>query len=187
MIERSLRASRVVSRWLVSVASVLILGSAILVTVEVVLRKSFNISIGGADELSGYAFGIATAFGMAQALHDRAHIRVDALYLLLPRWLKLIANFLGIGLLTGFAGMIAWTASDLVSDTLTHWSHSITPLRTPLAYAQVPWLIGWLIFVLTGIVILLAAANRLRAGDHRKVDELIGVKSVEEQIEDESS
>ena len=44
------------SRVFVWIGGILILGSAFLVTVEVVLRKVANYSIGGADELSGYAF-----------------------------------------------------------------------------------------------------------------------------------
>ncbi|MEM7296313.1 MAG: TRAP transporter small permease subunit, partial [Pseudomonadota bacterium] len=53
------------SRVLVWIGGILILGSAGLVTVEVFGRKLFNYSIGGADELSGYAFAVATTFGLA--------------------------------------------------------------------------------------------------------------------------
>ncbi len=56
------------SRMLAWLGGALILGSAFLVTVEVLLRKFFGTSIAGADEISGYAFGVATSLGFAFAL-----------------------------------------------------------------------------------------------------------------------
>ncbi len=164
----------------------MIVGSALLVTVEVLLRKIFNISIGGADELSGYAFGVATTFGFAFALHERTHIRVDALYRLFPKWLQILASFVGLALLVGFAAVVSVVAWDMVSDTLTHGSRSITPMRIPLAIPQIPWLFGWIFFVATGLIIGLAAALRLSKNDQTGADMLIGVNSFDQQIEDQS-
>jgi len=98
------------SRVFVWIGGILILGSAALVTVEVILRKVFNTSIGGADELSGYAFAIATTLGFAFALFERAHIRVDALLIVLPRPMRIAISFFGLGLLIGFAAIIGWQA-----------------------------------------------------------------------------
>ncbi len=174
------------SRILAWIGGGLIILSALLVTLEVVLRKLFNVSIGGADELSGYAFGIATTLGFSFALFERAHVRVDAAYMLFPGWLKLIASLIGLALLIGFAAIVTMMAWSLVADTITHQSQSITPMRTPLMLPQIPWLIGWIFFVLCGLLILLAALTRLLSGDHKGADQLIGMKSIEEQIEDEA-
>ena len=57
MLERLLTKTRSLSLWLTWLGGSLIVMSAILVTFEVFLRKVFNVSIGGADEISGYAFG----------------------------------------------------------------------------------------------------------------------------------
>ncbi|MGB0688015.1 MAG: TRAP transporter small permease subunit, partial [Paracoccaceae bacterium] len=125
--------------------------------------------------------------GLAYALHERAHIRVDALYLVLPKSLQILTNIFGITLLIGFAGIITWMAWGLVNDTLEFGSRSITPMRTPLAIPQLPWLFGWLFFVLTGTVILITALVRLLSGDLQGFDRLVGIKSIEDQIEDEST
>lgn len=185
MLEKALVLSERFSRVLVWIGGTLIIGSALMVTLEVVLRKLFTISLGGADEISGYAFGVATTLGFAFALFERAHIRVDALFPLFPRWLRVAANFLGLCLLIGFALIVSMMAWDLVADTLTHGSRSITPLRTPLALPQIPWLFGWVFFVFCGILVGLVAFKRTLAGDRAGADRLIGVKSVEELIEDE--
>ena len=186
VLEKILKHSHTFSLWLVWAGGALIVGSALLVTVEVFLRKFFNISIGGADELSGYAFGVATALGFAYALHDRAHIRVDALYRIFPKWLQYAANFFGLALLVGFAMITSFVAWDMVADTLTHGSRSITPMRMPLAVPQIPWLFGWIFFAISGFVIILTAVHRLVKKDRAGADALIGVKSLDQQIEDES-
>lgn len=186
MIDAALRGARGLSRVLAWIGGTLILLSALLVTLEVFLRKIFNISLGGADEISGYAFGVATTLGFSYALFERAHIRVDALYALFPRGLKLAASLFGLVLLLGFAGVVGWTGWGMVADTLHYGSRSITPLRTPLAIPQVPWLAGWVFFALCGVLLVLAAIRRLLAGDAAGADALIGMKSVKEQIEDEA-
>ena len=121
------------SRILVWISGVMILGSAFLVTFEVFARKLFNYSIGGADEISGYTFGVATTLGLAFALFERAYIWVDALFILLPRILRIVLNFFGLALMIGFAGIVTLMAWDMVADTLKFGSRSITPMRTPLA------------------------------------------------------
>ncbi|WP_419912397.1 TRAP transporter small permease subunit [Hoeflea sp.] len=186
MLEKSLLLSERLSRILVWTGGVLIIGSALMVTVEVALRKLVNVSIGGADELSGYAFGVATTLGFSFALFERAHIRVDALFPFFPKWLRTFCNFLGLVLLVGFAAVVTTMAWSLVADTLNHGSRSITPLRTPLAIPQIPWLFGWLFFVFCGVLLGLVALMRLIRGDAAGANLLIGVKSVEEQIEDEA-
>ncbi len=174
------------SRIFVWIGGTLIILSALLVTVEVFLRKVFNVSIGGADELSGYAFGMATSLGFAYALFERAHIRVDALYNLFPNSLKIMANLLGIILLAGFTGVICVMAWGLVADTISHNSHSITPMRTPLALPQIPWLIGWLFFLACSVLLIVASLKALITREFETLNRLIGTKTIDEQIEDES-
>lgn len=186
MLEALLTRSRRLSLILTWIGGTLIVLSAFLVTLEVVLRKLLNVSLGGADEISGYAFGVATAFALSFALFERAHIRVDALMGVIPRALHPFINLLGLVLLIGFAGVVTVMVWSMVGDTLQHGSRSITPMRVPLAIPQIPWLIGWMLFVATGVLLGLVAVKRYLAGDRDGVQELIGVKSIDEQIEDES-
>jgi len=186
MFDRTLNGARQLSHVLVWIGGGLVLLSAFLVTFEVFARKLFNVSLGGADELSGYAFGIATTCAFAYALFERAHIRVDALYDLFPKPLRVTLSFIGLSLLLGFAGVASWMAVSMVADTLQHGSRSITPMRVPLAIPQIPWLLGWLFFLLSGLLLLLTALYRAVTGDLDGADRLIGTKSVDEQIDDEA-
>lgn len=186
MLDKMIASSHTVSRVFVWIGGCLILGSAFLVTVEVFMRKLLNMSMGGADELSGYAFAIATTLGFAFSLFERAHIRVDALYALFPLGLKVLASLFGLALLIGFAGFVTMTAWSMVADTLEYGSRSITPMRTPLAWPQIPWLAGWVFFVFCGVLLLLRALMSVLKGDLAGADRLIGMKTIEEQIEDET-
>ncbi len=186
MLDSLLSGTRRLSLWLTWFGGTLIVLSAFLVTLEVILRKLLNISLGGADEISGYAFGVATALAFSYALFERAHIRVDALIGVLPEGLRPILNLFGHLMLVGFAFVVVWMVWGMVGDTLEFNSRSITPMRVPLAIPQIPWLIGWMFFVFTGVLIAVAAVAKYLQRDKAAVQDLIGVKSLDEQIEDET-
>ena len=186
MLERLLTNTRTVSLWLTWLGGSLIVLSAFLVTAEVFLRKFFNFSIGGADEISGYAFGVATALALSYALFERAHIRVDALLGVFPKKLHGVINLFGMIMLIGFASVVVYNVWSMVGDSLDNGSRSITPMRVPLALPQIPWLLGWMFFVFSGVLICLVAIKRMMAGDIAGTQDLIGVKSLDEQIEDET-
>src|SRR5688500_5811423 len=70
------------------------LALAAAVTVEVIMRKVFNRSLQGVDELGGYILAIAGALSFAVALAARAHIRIDIVHDRLPRLLRITLNLL---------------------------------------------------------------------------------------------
>ena len=186
MLDKLFHGTKTLSLWLTWLGGTLIVLSAFLVTLEVFLRKIFNVSLGGADEISGYAFGVATALALSFALFERAHIRVDALLGAIPAKLHPLVNLLGLVLLTGFAFVVVLMVWSMVGDTLDNGSRSITPMRVPLAIPQLPWLLGWMFFVFSGVLICVMAIRQYFRGDEAGVQNLIGVKSLDEQIEDET-
>lgn len=165
--------------------AILILSAAV-VTVDVLLRKVLSVSLGGSDELSGYAFGIATMVSLAYALIHRANIRVDAFYHHFPKPLRAVVDIAGLGLLVAFLSLIAYLGFKMWSDSIVFGSRSITPMRVPLAVPQTLWLGGLLFGVLTGFVLVLAGATALWRREWQRVQTLVGVKSVDEQIKDET-
>src|SRR5438552_19057157 len=82
--------------------------AAVLIGVDVLMRKYFAHSIGGAGELAGYSLAIGTAWGLGAALIDRAHIRIDSLYGLFPKKLRLFPDVVALVLLLGFFGLMTW-------------------------------------------------------------------------------
>ena len=78
-----------IERWLGTLFGLIFVALALVVTVETVVRKVFNVSLQGADELGGYslAFGATVAFSLA--LMGRSHIRVDVFHDRLPARLQM--------------------------------------------------------------------------------------------------
>jgi TRAP-type C4-dicarboxylate transport system permease small subunit len=149
------------------------------------MRKFLNRSIGGADELAGYALAIGTAWGLAAALLDRAHIRIDSLYVLFPQKLRLALDVAAVALLVGFFALVAWHGLGVVSQSWTSGSRSQSALETPTVIPQALWIAGLAVFVAIGVLLLIQALRTGLAGDLRGMAQLISTRSAEEEVEEE--
>ena len=163
----------------------LVLAAALLIGVDVTLRKVFDASIGGADELAGYALAIGSAWSLGAALLDRAHIRIDSLYVLFPRWLRLAVDFLGIALLLAFFGLIARHGWSVVQQSWVSGSRSQSALQTPTVLPQSIWLVGLAFFFLVGLLLLARAAMLVARGQSAAAANAISTRSAAEAVEDE--
>jgi TRAP-type C4-dicarboxylate transport system permease small subunit len=163
----------------------LILLAAVLIGIDVLMRKFLNRSIGGADELAGYALAIGTAWGLGAALIDRAHIRIDSLYVLFPRKLRLLLDLAALVLFVAFFALMTWHGFGVVSQSWTSGSRSQSALETPTVFPQTLWIVGLLGFVIVGILLLLHAVSMIARGDLAGAGRAIGTRSAEEEIEDE--
>lgn len=126
----------------------------IVITVETLLRKVFNHSLAGVDELSGYAIAIGAPLCFAVAAIEQSHIRINLFYIRLPRILKITLNAVSAILLTVLAIYLAIFTYRTVAETSLFGSIAQTPWMTPLIWPQSIWLIGMLIF--TGATVFLS-------------------------------
>jgi len=55
----------------------LVAAAAVVISVDVLMRKLLGTTLGGASEISGYVLAISTTWALALALIDRAHVRID--------------------------------------------------------------------------------------------------------------
>src|SRR5918911_4054581 len=106
--DRALRGIRRFTQWGLWFGGALVLAAAVLIGVDVLMRKFLARSIGGADELAGYSLAIGTAWGLGAALIDRAHIRIDSLYVLFPQKLRLLLDVAALVLFVGFFALMTW-------------------------------------------------------------------------------
>lgn len=152
------------------------------IVLEVVVRQVVNVSIGGVDELAGYALAISSSWSFAAALLDKAHVRVDSLYLCFPRrargWLDIVSLCGVLGLLV----LIFRYSCDVLLDSAKFGSTSQTPLATPLVIPQSLWVLGLGWFVITTTALLIAAVRALIAGDMDSISRLAGTVTPEEEI-----
>ena len=173
------------AQWGLWFGGALILLAAVLIGIDVLMRKFLARSIGGADELAGYALAIGTTWGLGAALLDRAHIRIDSLYVLFPQKLRLCLDALALILLVGFFALTAWHGWGVVTQSWTSSSRSQSALETPTVIPQALWIAGLAVFVVVGVVLLVNALRLGLSGDLRGMAQLISTRSAEEEVEDE--
>jgi TRAP-type C4-dicarboxylate transport system permease small subunit len=177
--------ARRVSRFGLWFGGALVLAAAVLIGIDVTLRKLFNASIGGADELAGYALALGTAWSLGAALLDRTHIRIDSLYGLFPRWLRLALDFAGTALLLAFFGLIARHGWSVAQQSWLSSSRSQSALATPTVIPQAIWLAGLALFFVIGVALLVQAVLLIARGNAAAAAGAISTRSVMEEVEDE--
>lgn len=163
----------------------LMLGAAVLVAVDVLLRKLANVTLGGADELSGYALAIGSAWSFAFVLLHRGNVRIDALYQKLPRSAAALCDLLAVAALLGFVSLVAWHGAAVVLQSAASNSHSNSALAVPLVVPQALWWLGYLWFVLCALLLLARSLPPLLARDWTAINQLIGARSIQEEAADE--
>jgi len=183
--EQMMTGVRRFTQWGLWFGGALVLLAAVLIGIDVLMRKFLAQSIGGADELAGYSLAIGTAWGLGAALVDRAHIRIDSLYVLLPQKLRLLLDVAAVVLLTGFFGLMTWHGFGVVSQSWTSGSRSQSALETPTVIPQFLWIAGLTAFVIVGALLLMHAVILAARGDLRGVARAISTRSAEEEVEDE--
>ncbi|NJN05301.1 MAG: TRAP transporter small permease [Rhodobacteraceae bacterium] len=186
MLDRALRAADWLSLRAVWVGGALLFLAAFTVSVDVLARKLFTVSLGGADELSGYAFAIGTAWAFSFALLRRANVRVDALYQHLPRRLCAMLDILALVSLGVFVTFLSYYAYDVLATSWDLAAQSNSALKVPLWIPQALWVAGLALFLGTITLLLVRSLAALFAGDWTTIHTLLGARSIREEADDEA-
>ena len=158
--------------------------SVLLVTYDVIARRLFGLTVGGADELSGYAFAISVTWALAFTALERANVRIDVVYQRLPVRLAALLDWLALVSLAVFATVLTWHGWQVVSDSWAAQSTANTPLGTPLWIPQSLWLGGLAWFLVVLGLMLVRASVALVTGDLPALQAIAGVKSATEEAEE---
>jgi TRAP-type C4-dicarboxylate transport system permease small subunit len=170
---------------LATVFGAVFLTLAVIVTVETLARKLFNVSIQGADELGGYALAVGSTIAFSLALMGRNHIRVDVFHEMLPRRVQAWLNWIAIVSMAVFSGFIAIVALKVITDTMMYRSTAPTPWQTPLLWPQSVWYAGLVIFALVTAGYALRASKLLFTGDLATLNHDFSPKSAKEELKEE--
>ncbi len=159
--------------------------ASLIIGAEVILRKVFAVSLGGADEMASYALALGTVWALSFALLHRSHIRVDVVYQHLPSSVCAVLDVLALLTVLAFAGVLAWYGLEV---WLTSWeldATANTPLGTPLWIPQGLWILGLISFVLITFLVLVRALGALFRKDVETVRRLAGTLTVDEELREE--
>ena len=172
-------------RWASNVFGVTMLSLAVLVTIETLVRKLLSISLGGVDELAGYSIAVGAPLCFGVALLERAHIRINIVYIFLSTKLKAWLDYLSVlslGLLALF--LFAFSVRTVV-ETQAYRSIAQTPWATPLIYPQSIWLVAMAIFLVPALWVQGRALALLVRGKNITLSAEFGPDTPEDELKAE--
>ena len=170
------------NRWVALATGALLLACAAFVLADIILRR-LGSSLGGTDEIAGYAMAIGTAWGMSYTLLELGHVRIDLLRSRGGTGLKAMADIFSMIVLTATVTFIAIQAWPVVERSLTNSSRANTPLETPLIWVQVPWFAGWIWFATVSALVTCLALSMVLRGRAEETEAIIGAFAEQETLQ----
>lgn len=164
-----------INEWLAVAAGILLLVS-VAVTLFDIIARPFQKSLGGTDELSGYAMAIATSWGISYALTSMAHVRIDLLRARCASRGQALFDAVAILSLAGVAAIIAYRVWPVLAKTIKFNSTANTTLETPLWIPQSLWLAGWMWFAVSSIILAISVLIYVASGQFDEVNEVAGMR-----------
>ncbi len=158
---------------------------SLLVSAEVLMRKFFNVTLGGMDEITGYVLAVSVAWTFAYALTEQAHIRIDVLYNQLGARLRGLLDLVSLLSLAAFVGLMTFWAFKLFLSTLEFGSRSNSALQTPLWIPQVLWVGGLIFFSVTLLLLVLQTTGYILRGNLAGAARTVGIRSVDDEVKSE--
>lgn len=155
------------------------------IAAETILRKFFSFSLGGIDELGGYAVAVTAPLAFLITAVERAHIRINVLHGRFSQKGRAVLNVVATVSLGLLAVFLLYFTLRTVQDTLAYRSIAQTPWATPLIYPQLLWLLAMLAFTAGTLVLAAQSLLRLARADWTGLDRWFGPSSPEEELEAE--
>lgn len=163
---------------------VFLLLAALLVSVEILGRKLLFLPFNVGTELSTYALAVGASWSFAQALLQRAHVRIDVLRNLLAPRARTLLDIVALVSLAAFALIMSWHVWDTVAISWSLGARENTPLATPLVVPQLLWFWGIAWFAAVALVEAVRACSALARGDMNTVNRIAAPLGVEDEIDE---
>lgn len=159
-----------------------LLACAGFVLLDIVMRQ-IGTSLGGTEEIAGYAMAIATSWGMGYTLLELGHVRIDLLRSRMQSFGRALFDVFAMVVMSGVVVTIAIKAWPVVERSLVNGSRANTPLETPLALVQVPWFAGWVWFAVMSCIVTLAALSLIVRGRAAETEPMVGAFAEQDQLQ----
>ncbi len=173
---------RAINRGVAIAVGLGLLGCAAFVLTDIILRR-FGSSLGGTEEIAGYAMALATSWGMAFTLLELGHVRIDLLRSRTGSFARALFDLFSMVVMSGVVVTIAIKAWPVMRRSVDMGSRANTPLETPLAWVQVPWFAGWVWFATMSCLVTLAVASLILKGRAAQTEEIAGAFAEQETLQ----
>ncbi len=179
---RMIATLRRINRAIALVVGAGLLCCAAFVLTDIIMRQ-IGTSLGGTEEIAGYAMALATSWGMAFTLLELGHVRIDLLRSRAGSFGRALFDVFSMIVMSGVIVMIAIKAWPVVAHSLKNGSTANTPLETPLALVQLPWFAGWVWFAFMSCLVTLAALSLLLKRRYSETESFAGAFAEAETLQ----
>ncbi len=182
LLDRALLAVRAISRFLARAAGLVLVAAVAMIVTEVLVRRLFATSLLPSFELSGYVLALCMSWSLAFALFEKAHIRIDVIYMRAGHRIRTVLDILALAMLAVFCIYLARAGIDVASSSLSRGSLANTPLQTPLWIPQALWAAGLAWFLVATVLLLARAVVAAISEPREAVQRIAGSPTLDEQI-----
>ena len=176
---------RAISRYILLAGGFLIVLACALIVIEIVMRQVFRNSLGGVDELAGFALAVGTAWSFGAVLLDKSHVRIDTVYARFGERGKALLDILSLAGTVLFMGVLVYFAAQVLMTSIRFGASSQSSLDIPKAVPQALWVAGLGWFLLIAAALLFLCILAVVRGDWRQVGRLAGAPDVEAELQAE--
>src|SRR5260221_6919183 len=157
---------------------------ALFVTFDVLARQFLGFSSKTTTEITGYMLAFGIGWGLAHALTERAHIRIDVLVNRLPLGPRKYLHAVALALLAIFGVFLAWAAWFIVDESREFGSTDNSAMSIPLVLPQGLWALGIWMFAALVLVLALETLLLLLRNDGAAVDRLLGPRTFQDETDE---
>ncbi|MEL6573283.1 MAG: TRAP transporter small permease [Pseudomonadota bacterium] len=155
---------------------------AAFVLTDIIMRQ-IGTSLGGTEEIAGYAMALATSWGMSYTLLELGHVRIDLLRSRADSFKRALFDIFSMIVMSGVVITIAIKAWPVLERSIVNGSRANTPLETPLVWVQLPWFAGWVWFAVMSILVTLAALSLFVKRRHEETESFVGAFAEQETLQ----
>ncbi|MCK0095562.1 TRAP transporter small permease subunit [Yoonia sp. F2084L] len=182
MERKMIQSLRVINRGVALVVGFGLLACAAFVLLDIIMRQ-IGTSLGGTEEIAGYAMALVTSWGMSYTLLELGHVRIDLLRSRFQSFGRALLDVFSMIVMSGVIITIAIKAWPVLERSLTMGSRANTPLETPLAWVQLPWFAGWVWFAAMSCLTTLAALSLLIKRRFEDSEAIVGAFAEQETLQ----
>ena len=163
----------------------LLLIASLAICVDITTRYLFAWTLGGADELSGYALAIASAWGLSATVLARSHIRIDTVYVRVRARVRALLDLASLAAFVFFFSLVTYYAWGVLRQSWQSDSHSLSEIQMPLIVPQGLWVAGLAFFVFVSALLFVRGLQSFLANDLDALFSRIGSKSAVAEAQEE--
>jgi TRAP-type C4-dicarboxylate transport system permease small subunit len=153
---------------------------AVLISAEI-LGRQVGFSLGATLEISSYILAISISWGLARAMSERQHVRIDLLVARAPLRLRQVLHAAALLAMLAWSLLLAYAAVMLVLESHDFGATDRSTLAIPLVVPQGLWAAGIVLFVVFVTFMLAEVGLAIICGRPEHVESIMGPRTLQEE------